>query len=430
MLLDQERDTARVLVGPPWRTTYLDLAGLRAPRIEDDLLARDFTVNAMAVPVTDWQAPSPLVIDPAGGRRDLERGLLRAVSSESFSQDPLRLMRAVRLSGSLGLELESESRAWARRDAALLPTVAHERVRDELAQIVDLVGPEHWCRLLEDLGLLAEILPDLARLREVILPEAGFDALEQAYMTLSAIDTLSQALEGTLPWAAAGWPFEALGARLAPYAQRLVAHLHTFLPGGHRAGSLLRLAALLHNVARGAPPPAPSRLLDYETLGASVAATLMRQLCFSGAEVGRVRQAVQAVHRPLQLAEDRQGEVSRRQVYRFYQEADGGGVDAVLLSLADHLASAQQEPERGHWERHVAVARRLLHAHYEQHDQVVAPPPLLDGHDLMAALDLAEGPELGALLDSLRELQAAGEVDTREQALGAARRLLEQGSHP
>ena len=141
-----------------------------------------------------------------------------------------------------------------------------------------------------------------------------------------------------------------------------------------------------------------------------------------------MRETVRNSRRSWQLAEDGQGQVPRREAYRFYREAGSGGVDAVLLSLADHLASTDQQPERGHWERHVSASVQLLHAYYEQYDQVVAPPLLVDGHDLMATLDLAEGPELGALLDSLRELQAAGEIDSREQALGAARRLLEHGS--
>jgi tRNA nucleotidyltransferase/poly(A) polymerase len=111
VLLDEERDTARVLVGQPWEALYLDVAGLRAPNIEQDLLERDFTVNAMAAPAAEWRAPDAALIDPTGGRVDLERRMLRAVSEESFRADPLRLLRAVRLSAALAFDLESPCRS-------------------------------------------------------------------------------------------------------------------------------------------------------------------------------------------------------------------------------------------------------------------------------------------------------------------------------
>lgn len=427
VLLDVERDTARVVVGPAGSATYLDFAGLRAPDIEADLLGRDFTVNAMAMPAADWSASELRVLDPSGGRADLAEHLLRAVSTDAFREDPLRMVRGVRLMALLGFTLESQTAAWMERDAELLDAVSRERVRDELSQIMALPGAAGSLRQLDELGLLAQIAPELMPLREI--PSPGMDGgtvLEHSYATVDATERvrawLSREARGDL-----AWPYEQLAATLLPYRDRLAEHLARILPGGRSAGVLLSLAALLHDVGKGARPAgAPgSRLLGHEDLGASLAATIMRRLAYSTAETVRVRLAVRNHMRPGQLVQEADGEPSRRAIYRFYRDAEPSGPDTILLSLADHLATRGALPDADHWRRHLALSGALLGAYYEHRQEVVEPPLVIDGEDLMSALGLAPGPEVGRLLDMVREAQAAGEVVSRQEAVALARRLLE-----
>ena len=157
-----------------------------------------------------------------------------------------------------------------------------------------------------------------------------------------------------------------------------------------------------------------------------MAATVMRRLCFSSAETVRVRLSVSNHLRPEQLAQEGP-EPTRRAIYRFFRDAEPAGPDAILLSLVVHLAASGLEPDPDRWQRHLDASRALLHAYYEQRREVVDPPLAIDGHGLMEALGLRPGPRLGDLLDSIREAQAAGEVSSREQAIGLARELLERG---
>jgi len=99
------------------------------------------------------------------------------------------------------------------------------------------------------------------------------------------------------------------------------------------------------------------------------------------------------------------------------------GVEVVLLSLADHLATWGPNLQEQRWARRLEVAETLLTHYFERHEETVAPPPLVTGHDLMAELGLAEGPEIGQLLGALREAQAAGNVRTRDAALALAAQL-------
>jgi len=127
---------------------------LRDGAIEDDLRTRDFTVNAIAERLSDGGR-----VDPFGGERDLVARVLRVVTSDVFVDDPLRLLRAVRLEDELGLRLEAESEMLVRRDAALVARPAGERVLAELLRL----SAEGWRRL-DELGPLAELGGSVDRL--------------------------------------------------------------------------------------------------------------------------------------------------------------------------------------------------------------------------------------------------------------------------
>src|SRR6266567_579373 len=134
-------------------------------RLEEDLQRRDFTVNAMAMD------DSGHVIDPFGGRADLDAQLIRAVGNpaERLAEDPLRMMRAVRLAVQLNFSIEPSTAATIRRDSALLAMISRERIRDELLKILACDRAATGIELLNELGLLPDVLPELAPTRQSII---------------------------------------------------------------------------------------------------------------------------------------------------------------------------------------------------------------------------------------------------------------------
>jgi hypothetical protein len=128
--------------------------------------------------------------------------------------------------------------------------------------------------------------------------------------------------------------------------------------------------------------------------------------------------------RPTLLAT--QPPLSRRAIYRFYRDAGEYGVDAAFIALADYLATRGPEVPAEGWRAQVEVVAELWGAYYERKEVVVAPPPLVSGHDLMEAFGLAPGPQIGALLGRIREAQAAGEIHTQSEAMKCLRQWLEE----
>jgi putative nucleotidyltransferase with HDIG domain len=424
--LDAERETGRVVLADGSDGQQdLDFALLRGVDLEADLRARDFTVNAMALNAQDH------LIDPTGGREDLEDRLIRATSERVFRDDALRMLRAVRLEATLGFEIESHTEDWIRRDAPLMVVPSAERVRDEFMRLLNAFDAARHVRRLEALGLLPFFIPELPQLRDVrqTAPHR-FDVWAHSLMVLDALEgvlTTGVAQQPGIPLGVdapdAAW--QDLARALHPYAERLDAHLAQDVSGGQTREALLRLAALLHDLGKPETwsEDAEGRVHFYrhEAVGADLAARRLGDLRFSREAVGLVKRVIEGHLRPLHLANAER--LTRRAIYRYFRALDDAGVDVALLSLADHLATWGPElaPER--WARRLEVCRTLLHHYFERHEETVAPPPLLTGHDLIAVLGLQPGPQIGRLLDALREAQATGTVATRADALALVKEL-------
>lgn len=427
--LDDERGTARVVLksgGPS--SIDLDFARLRGGDLQSDLAARDFTINAMAID------PGGQLIDPLGGWADLVDACIRGTHRRVFEDDPVRLLRAARLEWELRFTIDSLTEGWVRADAALLEGAAAERVRDELARGLGFVAPSRFIHRLNGLGILTYVLPEVVQLQGVAQTHPHrFDVWHH---TLNVVDTvdgvvatatgepLPAASEALRQVPAAAWG--ELSRRVGRFAGSLRRHLEVPVSAGRDRFLLLRLGALLHDIGK---PQTQSEDDDqrihfygHESRGARRVVNRMEALRFSREEIGRVRRIVAAHLRPGQLA--REDRITRRAIYRYFRDTGDAGVDTVLLSLADHLATWGPGLRKESWARRLDVAETMLFHYFECPDQTIAPSLPIDGHDLMQSLNLEPGPEIGRLLNVLREAAAAGEIETRAEAIALAREAV------
>ncbi len=423
--LDEERDTGRAVFrdeeGEPF---FVDFARLQGEDIVADLALRDFTIDAIALDPSD--PAEPRLIDPHGGRGDLRAGLVRAVSETAFRDDPLRTLRAVRLAAELGMAIEPRTEALLREAAPLIGRVSAERVRDELCKIVAQPGAADHLRYLDQLGLLPLLIPEVEPMKGLEQPPPHhLDVFEHSLETVRWLEAVVKGLKEKVEEEALALVSERLGS-LAP---RLTAHLARPTSGGRTRQTMLKLAALLHDVGKPA-----TRSLDEEgrvhffghgEKGAAMAAAILRRLRFSAGEV-RLMRTITAHHmRPMQMA--RQEALTKRAIYRFFRDTGEAGVDTLLLYLADHLATWGPHLRASRWERRVEFVASLLEDYYLRRREVISPPKLLNGRDLMRELGLEEGPRIGQLLEAVREAQVEGKVRTREEALAFARAVLRGG---
>jgi poly(A) polymerase len=398
-----------------WRTVgpehawHVDLLPLRGGDLREDLAARDFTVNAMAEPLAGGE-----LVDPHDGRADLDARRLRMVSERALHDDPLRSLRAVRLSVELGFAIEPATGAAVREHAPAIAGVSPERVFAELKRVIAAPRPRDGLVLMQQTGLLAAVLPELEALR-------GVD--QSVYHHADVLDHTLEVLDKVVAMqadpAAVG-----LGEKLAaPVAALLAEPLANELT----RGEALRFAALLHDAAkpqtRGERPDGRVTFLGHDSEGARLARDVLRRLRASE-RLASYAAALTRHHLDLGFLV-RERPLSRRAIWRYLARTAPNSADVTLLTVADRLATRGRKAEPA-IAAHLELARAVLE-HAFALREAGPRPPLVAGDELAAELGIRPGPRLGELLRALEEDRYAGEISTREEAVARARELLAGG---
>jgi poly(A) polymerase len=389
-----------------------DFAPLQGETIEEDLAKRDFTVNAMARPAELLHDLAPAegeLIDPLGGRADLEARVLRVLGREAYEQDPLRPLRLARFAAELGFEPDPETQRLTAEAAPAAGGAAGERVFAELRRLVIADGALAGLALADRLGLLQAVLPELSDLHDV--EQSHYHHLDVYDHTLEVL-AVQIDLEGRL-----GTVFE------APDAARLERILAEPLADELNRAQALRFGALLHDIGKPATratrPDGRITFMGHDRLGEEMVRSVCRRLRTSD-RFARFLEGLTRHHLVLGfLVHERP--LDRRQVYRYLARTTPVEVEVTLLSCADRLATRGRRAEEA-TEAHLDLARELMRAALDWREH--GPPGVpIRGDELARELGIEPGPELGRLLAELTEAAYAGEVATRDDAVAMARRL-------
>jgi len=443
VLLDDVNIVARVIVvkdeqptkraidreshGKEWHFDFSSFAR----DIRSDLARRDFTINAMAVELGQFVAASlaastssrkpakaraekrPILklVDPFSGRQDLRDKVVRRVSEQIFETDAARLLRAVRLAAELDFTIESETESLIRSHCQTVTQVPGERIREELLRLLALPRASYHLRYLDDLGLLLSLIPELADGKGVEQPTVHFwDVFEHSLQTVAAVEFLLREFD---------WKYgneDMLST--APWSETIDRHLSREVSKGSNHKGLLKLGALLHDIAKpmtkSIDDTGRARFLGHAKQGADMTASVLERLRFSNREVSLVESLVCHHLRPVQMAN---GELpTQRAIYRYFRDVGEAGIDVLFLALADYLASRGPLASMEEWRSHCRLMNYILTEHDKQQTRIL-PVKLIDGDDIMDKFDLAPGPLVGRLLAIVNEAHASSEIGTREEAL-------------
>ena len=432
MVLDSERDTGRVVIIEGETYTYLDFAAYRGATLEDDLRDRDFTINAMALNLRDIT-----IIDPLNGATDIRAKVIRACSPDSLANDPVRILRAVRQAAAFGFTIDKSTRELMKQAADKINNVSIERVRDEVFKILGGPKASASIRALEMLGVLQHLMPELLKMRGVT--QSNPHIHEVWTHTLAVVDQLDNLLTSSLrldfdPEKTSDMFMGLVSLKIGRYREQIAKHFANQLNPSRSHRSLLFFAALYHDVCKPDTKTIDEsgriRFFDHDIKGADVVADRARAFNLSNDEVERLHTIVRHHMRFHFFADrlEREGQPpSRKAVYRFFRDSGAASVDLILLALADLRGTKGNELTQVTWTAYLDIARILLENYWERPEEVINPPRLVDGNELMKELNLQPGKIVGVLLESIRENQAAGKIVDKEQALAFAREELAKG---
>lgn len=348
--------------------------------LEDDQHRRDFTINAMALRLDP--AHYGELVDPFGGLRDLEAGLLRTPldPARTFDDDPLRMVRAARFAAQLGFTIDGPAFEAMQAMAPRVEILSQERVSDELNKMLCAPQPSVGFRLLYEAGLLAFLFPELVALRGVEEVD-GQRHKDNFFHTLQVVDNLATMTAGR-PCDDVLW---------------------------------LRWAALLHDIAK----PLTKRFVEgvgwtfhgHEDRGARMVPRLFRRLRLPSDERLRyVQELVRLHHRPVALVDE---DVTDSAVRRLLFEA-GDAVDDLMLLVRADITSKNPHRVRRYLKGFDRVERKM--AEVEEKDRLRNFQPPVDGHEIMQTLGLPPGRAVGRLKEAVREAILDGVIPNEHDA--------------
>ncbi len=457
--LDEQHKIYRVIVASPGKPPSpdgrgtsaaqgeakitLDFAELQGRTIEEDLARRDFTINAMAIPLSSFPAVSggesikPLktmmdpglrpagmtfLIDPFKGQRDLKRKLIRAVSERAFSEDPLRLVRAFRFASQFEFRIDPRTLRWIKKHRDGLSKVAAERIREELLKLWKQPRSGTALRLMDRVRLLANIFPEIEACRRTAIRYYGKGGvLKHSLETVENLEWILQLIERGSEGVREREKTRTFPSLLRSFTPSLQQYLQGTV-GGYPRTAWLKWAAFLHDVGKPATAKVIKgrlRFFEHEHVGATLAMRIGQRLRCSRQEVQLLGLWVRNHMRPGNLAAT--ARLTDKALSRFFRDLGEDGVGMVLVSLADHytyLARSRWGKGQDPVEK---ISRRLITSYYEERSKIL-PARLVNGHDLMRKLKLKAGPMIGRLLEKIQDAQAEGKVRTKEEALAFAKR--------
>jgi len=325
-----------------------------AKTLEEDLKRRDFTVNAMAIQFPGARGKKIEVIDPFEGQKDLKNKLIRAVgkAEDRFSEDSLRMLRAVRFSTTLGFKIESKTAEAIKKNSLWLQAISKERIRDELLKIIMAKRAADGIELLRKLELLRYIIPEL---------EEGYKVGQNKHHIYDCYEHSLLSLK---------------------YAAK------------KDFNKYVRLAALFHDVAKPRVKEgegADATFYNHEILGAKMTYQILSRLKFSRKDIEKISKLVR-----YHLFYYNVGEVGESSVRKLVRQAGLENIDELLeVRMSDRIGSGCPKAE----------PYKLRHLRYiiekVSQDPISVKMLKVGGDDAMKSLKIKPGPKIGQILDIL-----------------------------
>ncbi len=424
VMLDEEFQVARVVV----EGYTFDFSQYRrgASSIEEDLCHRDFTINAMAVRLTDIltdlkqtgqglvfpkELLPPLLIDPFNGVRDIATGTVKAISRTNLQRDPLRLLRAFRFSAILGFCIDPQTVTWIEELAKEITRCAPERISAELDQIMASHHAGPTLKNLYSSGLLKVIVPETLIMDGVEQP--GFhhlDVLGHLFETLSSIDLLVK--DPCVKF-----------ANCKP--------LKEWIEKNKKKVPWVKWAAFMHDfgkpVKKGIKEDGRVTFYEHDRAGALMARDVAKRLRWSKSKQEFVSRLVRLHMRPFHLLNDlRKSGPTKRAMRRLLENIGQDYPALFLLAMADSMAGCGPMKPKG-LDEEISLLFDKIHSFYlKSLKPIEGSPPLVRGNDVMEILGVGPGPVVGMALQAVKDAQVEGKISSKKEALALIRKLFEK----
>lgn len=379
---------------------FLDVSPIRGGSPDADLRLRDFTINSVAIRIGRGGVLRE-TSDPTGGIADLERKTIKMTGPEAFVSDPLRMLRAVRFAATLGFDVDESTTNAVKTHAGLIKNTASERILHELFEIFKADRVHPFVCMMDELGILETIIPEIGPMKGC--GQNSYHHLDVWNHSLAALESIEPVIER---------PSDFFG----PDGDCVKAHLES----GDRA-ALLKIGVLLHDTGKPETRNVDAKtgrvtFYGHNETGAQIVSQIARRLRMSKQSHDFLHFLVKEHVKILFLSKP---DVKRSTIIRWFRKYGEDVVSVLVHGIADTLSIRGPESSDAYRESLLRWIRETAGAYYQSIKPSLEQKNLVNGDDLIA-LGMTPGPELGRVLQKVREAQDAGEVRDRQSALELA----------
>lgn len=372
----------------------IDFSKFKENNLLKNLKARDFTINALALEINN-----PCLIDPCNGVKDLTKKTLRVISPSSFTADPLRLLRTIRLSAQLKFKIEDETKKLLIKFASLIKKTSKERILNELCLILKNKNSFYFIKQLQEIGLLNYIIPEFAFFHEPLFKSKN--------IWWHSLNSLKE-LEGIL---------SNLPLYFPEYHRRMKNYLRKNQAINRNNLILLKLATLLHDIGKPLTISLDKRgkicYVSHQEVGKILALNIFKHLTLSSREIEHLTQLIKH-HMTIGYFSNCPN-LTLKSLWRFYKKVSPNLINISLLSLADSKEAYPKNPNINFFKQQELV-NNLLHRYFSK-DKTSYPKSLIKGDDLIKCFNLSPGPVFKIILSEVIEAYVEGKIKNKKEAL-------------
>ncbi|MCF7873786.1 MAG: HD domain-containing protein [Candidatus Omnitrophica bacterium] len=401
VILDKKTSSFRIVLNKSKKNYSYDFILMRGKNIKKDLSLRDFTINTLALEITNRHK----ILDYHQGINDLKSKRIRALSNRVIVDDPLRILRGFSFAANYGFKIENKTLNFFSCHKRKLKNISCERINEELFKIFNSQNSYKTIRKMNKLKVIDQILPYVEKMRKTV--QGGFHHLN---VWEHSVEALKQ--------------FELLCRRKIRNKKEISSYLNQNLSANRKRIQIIKLACLLHDVGKPFVKKATKTRTIFhahEKVGRDISSWFAKEMRLSRVEKKALEKMVFWHLRPGYLAD--QVTPSRRAIYRFFRDTGEEGAAIIFLSLADWRATCGPLADLVKRKRHEKIMLKLIQDHFIEKKKKPLPK-IIDGYDLMKHLKIKRGPVLGQILAQIKELQALGKVNKKSEALVAAEEIL------
>lgn len=407
--LDSENKIYRLVLKD--KVNYLDISEMQGNTIEEDLLRRDFTINAIA-----YDLETEKFIDVTGGLDDLKSGTLRHIKDENFEEDPLRVLRAFRFAAATGFEMSVELKTALNKCKHLALKPAKERIMYELLKLFGGKYADRALLMLDEYGILEEIFPCVAEMKKV--PPNSHHHLDLFHHVVETVRNIEELYENS--------------------SEAEKEHLDSVDFGGFPRINHLKLAGFLHDIGKFSTWTIQEdggkckgncevclqdsrhcgmrhRFIKHDDAGEKLCKPLLRGLKFSNKQIDYIALMIKKHIYPSNVCSS--PDLSDKVKMRYIRKMENNVIDNIILAKADRLSARGEAITDEMVAENLMGLNTLLDFYFQKKEELKPLPKLLDGLEVMEILGIKQGPILGELLNSLKEAQFNGDINTKDEAI-------------